>query len=60
MAKQRDYKKEDRHRNSKKCGVRLDTQLYELFKCKAEKNGISMNSILLKAVEDYVFENEEE
>lgn len=60
MAKQRDYKREDRHRTSTKCGVRLDTQLFELFKNKVEKNGTSMNAVLVKAVEDYVFNDEEE
>ena len=58
MEKQRNYRKEDRHRNSKNCGVRVDNTLFELFKNKATKEGKSMRSILIKAIEDYVFNDE--
>lgn len=58
LAKQRDYKAEDKNRNSKVCGIRVDKETFELFKSKTEKNGTSMNAILLKAIEDYVFNDE--
>lgn len=60
MAKQRDYKKEDRHRSSKGYGLRIDGELLELFRAKTEKEGKSMRSILIKAIEDYVFGNGDE
>ena len=60
MAKQNKEKSVDYHKNSRICGVRLDNQLFELFKNKVEKNGTSMNAVLVKAVEDYVFNDEEE
>ena len=60
MAKQRDYKAEDKNRNSKVCGIRIDKGLLELFKSKTEKNGTSMNAVLIKAIEDYVFNDGDE
>lgn len=60
MAKQRDYKREDKNRNSKVCGIRIDKGLLELFKSKTEKNGTSMNAVLIKAIEDYVFNDGDE
>lgn len=59
MEKKRDYKREDRHRNSVMIGARVDLELAELFKAKAESVGKTRNAIIVEWIEDFVFGDED-
>lgn len=58
MEKEKHYKK-DRHKNSSGCGVRLDNYLMERLNQQAEKEGRSKNSIIVSALEEYLYKNED-
>lgn len=54
MAKQRDYKKEDRHRSSCVFTVRLDNFLMEQLTTRAEMENRTRGSIVVEALEYYL------
>lgn len=53
----RNYKREDKNRSSSTLGIRIDRDLAEQFKEKAEKLGRSRNSIIVEWIEDFVFKD---
>lgn len=57
MAKQRDYKKEDRHRSSCVFTVRLDNFLMEQLTTRAEMENRTRGSIVVEALEYYLCKN---
>ena len=59
MAKQRDYKKEDRHRSSCVFTVRFDNFLMEQLTTRAEMENRTRGSIAVEALEYYLCKKED-
>ncbi len=59
MQEEKHYKA-DRHKNSYSFGIRLDNYLMERLVMQAEKEGRSRRSIIVEALEDYLYKHEED
>ncbi len=59
MTEEKRYKA-DRHKNSCGFGIRLDNYLMEKLQVQADKEGRSRSSIIIEAIEEYLYKHEED